>query len=375
MKILHFSDLHLDVGFSESHLPPKVARECRMRLRQTFLRMIDLAIERQADVVTIGGDLFEHDRVSKDTINFVMENLQHLAPKPVLIAPGNHDYYSPASPYARLKWPGNVFIFRDSAIKPFFVNSDFAVWGMAHCSPSERKNPLEAFTRTEAAKTNILLMHGSEVGNFVENRAAHAPFRLDDIENAGFTFALLGHYHGMRMLDEDEPLAAYPGSPQPLSFGEDGRHGAIFLNIVDQFVECEFIPTATQAFLTVSLSPSSEATDAHTLAEETLLAAGRRAQDANFLRLQLSGIQQSDAHLDKEYLKEYLLQYFEHVVIVDRMRSQIDVDIISQEQTVRGAFTRELQRVLMDADEDQEIVRMALKYGLDAFEEGKLLKQ
>ena len=373
MKILHFADLHLDTAFTGSGMAPEIARSCRARLRKTLNRLVDLALEYKVDAVTIGGDLFEGDRVRRDTVQFMSSCFAQLAPIPVLIAPGNHDYYSPISPYARHPWPENVTIFKKPFPEPFDINDETTIWGLAHNTPSERKNLIENFKVPQDDRLHILLLHGSEVGNYVENRAAHAPFHLRDIQEAGFSFALLGHYHSARIMELESPIAVYPGSSQPLGFGEDGDHSFALLSSQPDFIECECINIATQAFHSITLNPQ-DASDMHNLAEEIVTSAGKRAAEANFLRLQLSGIQNKELHLDLDYLKEFLLNYFDHVAITNTMRTALDITELSQEPTVRGAFVRKLQQVLSENHDDQELVRMALQYGLDAFDGDELLK-
>ncbi|MFQ5627310.1 MAG: exonuclease SbcCD subunit D [bacterium] len=373
MKILHFSDLHLDMAFTGSGMPLEIARGCRMRLRKTLHHILDLAVEKKVDVVTVGGDLFEGDRVSRDTIQFLTGCFEQLAPIPVLIAPGNHDYYSPVSPYSRHTWPENVTLFGKPIPESFEFSGEVTFWGIGHHSPSERKNFIENFKVPQDDKLHILLMHGSEIGKYVENRAAHAPFNLRDIEEAGFGFGLLGHYHSARILEIDRPIAVYPGSPQQLGFGDDGERGVAILTVQRDFIECECIDIATQAFISLEFSPK-KSTDTHNLAEEIVTTAGKRTAEANFLRLRLSGIQGSGLHIDIDYLKDFLLNYFEHVSIDNAMRSSANIEELSQEPTVRGAFVRQLQQMLSDNREDQELIRQALKYGLHAFEGEDLVK-
>lgn len=373
MKLLHFSDVHLDMGFARTSMPLEVARGCRLRLRKTLLHLLDLAVEKEVNAVTIAGDLFEGDRASRDTIQFLTKGFEQLHPIPIFIAPGNHDYYSPLSPYARATWPDNVTIFNSPSPSPVDLGDGVTLWGIAHSSPAERKNLIENFRVPDDDRTHILLMHGSETGRYVENRAAHAPFHIQDIENAGLTFALLGHYHTTKILELNKPLGVYPGSPQPLAFGEEGGHAAVLLDISAKYLDCKPIQISTQAFITVNFTlPPGE--DAHGIAEAIVSAAGKRASEANFLKLHLSGLQGRGTSLDTDYLKGFLLDYFDHVIIVDAMRSAADLEELAREQTVRGAFVRRLQEMLADSQDDAELIHLALKYGLDAFEGEEIAK-
>ena len=48
---------------------------------------LDLALELGADAVTIGGDLYEHERATQDTGNFLRLQFERLAPARAFIAP------------------------------------------------------------------------------------------------------------------------------------------------------------------------------------------------------------------------------------------------------------------------------------------------
>ncbi len=64
MKILHFSDLHLDTSFASLGMTPDVASQRRGELRGALRRILEIAKNRNVDVVTVGGDLYEHERVT-----------------------------------------------------------------------------------------------------------------------------------------------------------------------------------------------------------------------------------------------------------------------------------------------------------------------
>jgi DNA repair exonuclease SbcCD nuclease subunit len=66
--ILHLADLHLDVQFRDLSRAPKVANARREALRSALKRALALARTQQVDAVTIGGDLYEAEHISADTI-------------------------------------------------------------------------------------------------------------------------------------------------------------------------------------------------------------------------------------------------------------------------------------------------------------------
>ena len=89
-KILHFADLHLDASFAGTGLSGLEARKHREHLREALKRMLDLALKKEVNAVTIAGDLFEQERFSRDTGEFLLSQFRRIAPVKVFIAPGNH---------------------------------------------------------------------------------------------------------------------------------------------------------------------------------------------------------------------------------------------------------------------------------------------
>ena len=113
-KIIHAADLHLDSAFGG--LGPEKARERRRESRDLVDRLAELAVREGAETVLLSGDLFDGERVYPETLERLRSALARMA-CPVLIAPGNHDPFTPRSPYQRLVWPENVHIFRHEQLR------------------------------------------------------------------------------------------------------------------------------------------------------------------------------------------------------------------------------------------------------------------
>ena len=58
MKIVHFSDLHLDSPFAWTGATGGAARKRRQALRDTLVRIVELTREVNADALFCGGDLY-----------------------------------------------------------------------------------------------------------------------------------------------------------------------------------------------------------------------------------------------------------------------------------------------------------------------------
>src|SRR2546427_237369 len=207
--------LPLDRSFAGLSVAPSEAAKRREELRAALRRIVDLALELDVDALTVGGDLYEHERAGPDTGNFIAAEFARFAPKPVLLAPGNHDPYVPDSLYWRLEWPPNVHIFQTMSWEPVELSDTLTLWGAGHRGPAVRDNLL-ATLNVEADRTNIALVHASDISAVPEGKPAHCPFTREDIERSGLDFALLGHYHELRLRPQEFPRYAYPGSPEPI---------------------------------------------------------------------------------------------------------------------------------------------------------------
>lgn len=112
LTFLHAADFHLDSPFHA--LPPEQAAERRQEQRQLLTRLADTARQAQVDLVFLAGDLFDGQRARPETVQALYQVLEELEAE-VFLSPGNHDPYSPTSPYGKFPWPDHVHIFTQAA--------------------------------------------------------------------------------------------------------------------------------------------------------------------------------------------------------------------------------------------------------------------
>ena len=367
VRILHFADLHLDRSFAGLSVAPSEAAKRREELRAALRRIVDLALQFDVDAVTVGGDLYEHERASSDTGNFIAGEFARLAPKRVLIAPGNHDPYVPDSLYWRLDWPANVHIFQTMSWEPVELSDNVTLWGAGHRGPAIRDN-LVATLSVEPGRTNIALLHASDISAVPEGKPAHCPFTSEDIDRSGLDFALLGHYHELRLQPQESPRYGYPGSPEPLDFSEAGDHHVLLLTANGSGLSCaphkiNEVVYQTSAIDITGMSTSDAIRKAIcSLAEDD---AAARA----IMRVTLTGQPESDLDLDLNAVLQSTHARFRYLdPIVDKTDTPFDLEQIEEESTTRGAFVRMLQQQITAAPSAElPTLQNALYYGLRAF--------
>ena len=91
LRIVHAADIHLDTPYRRHD--EAVRARLREAGREAFTRLIDLALERQADALLIAGDLFDNELLTLATERVLVDELTRAtgAGLTVVYATGNHD--------------------------------------------------------------------------------------------------------------------------------------------------------------------------------------------------------------------------------------------------------------------------------------------
>jgi len=365
-RILHFADLHLDASFATAGMSPSVSKQRREDLRSSLKRIMGKAKELSVNAITIAGDLYEQERVSSDTLNFLMAQLAAIAPIPVIIAPGNHDPYFSGSPYHQLRWSSNVSVFSSPELSPYQLSSNITIWGAAHNSPSFRTNVVEHF-RTPPASCSILLIHGSDTTRVPLGKEAHCPFAPDQIASSGAKFGLLGHYHKAMLIGTDKPICGYPGSPEPLGFDEEGSHYVILLDIDADKIVAQLIPVNTTIYRKVEIDVSS-ALSVEDIIQSIRALSNPDDEKRTMVRVSLEGELHPDVEMDLESIMHGCHDLFRFLNVENHSNPAYDLESIAQEPTVRGTFvSRMMNRIgQCTTDSEKNIVLQAVVYGLRA---------
>lgn len=353
MKLLLLSDLHLDTPFRWAR--PEVARKRRQALRDTLTRAVQLARHEAVDALLVGGDLYEQDRFSPDTGEFLRATFERLEPLPVYIAPGNHDWYAPASVYRQVRWSPNVHV-RSARLEPVELADGVTLWGAAHLAPANTDGFLESF-RVQAGGVHLALFHGSEMGELSfqpEGKAPHAPFRSEQIARAGLHHAFLGHFHRPR----DADLFTYPGNPDPLSFGEEGERGVVLATVHDDgsVVRERRRVAVTQVHdLLIDLTGCASHQDVRERITSGL------ADLRGFVRVTVTGEVGPDVDLRLQDLSALDGRPEGIVVRATDVRVRYDLEAIAAERTVRGEFVREVRAADLPADQVRRVIVTGLR--------------
>lgn len=352
-RILHVADLHLDAPFAWA--TARSARLRRRNRRETLSRILQLAGDERVDALFCAGDLFEHERVSPDTVEFLRASFARTDIS-IFLAPGNHDWYSASSPYATVEWSPNVHLFREAQLEPFALTDGLTLWGAAHRAPANT-DPFFAGFRVNRGGVHLALAHASERGALgwqEHGKQPHAPFDAAEIEASGIAHAFLGHYHVPR----DAERYSYPGNPDPLDFGEEGDRGAVLAEVeADGTVRRQRHRVAVSEVhdLTLSVDGAAHSEDVRDALSSALAAL------TGWARVTLIGEVASSVQVDAGELAEVAAHLEGVVVRLEGLSAGYDLTEIAGEATVRGQFVRDATSEIDDPDLRRRVVLTGLR--------------
>ena len=247
LKVFHCADLHLDAPFSL--FTPGEADRRRIELRSAFTSAVLFARSNGADIFIISGDLFDGDYVTRDTCELLAGQFASFPTCRFFIAPGNHDPYTPESPYARTPWSDNVHIFTEDRMQTFsFPELGCAVHGAAFTAPEcPADRVLSGFRAPEDGLIHIGLLHGDVTGP----ASRYRPLRTADIAASALDYLALGHVHAAALSAAGDVSYGYCGCPEGRGFDELGDKGFLTGQVERGHAELRFVPFARRRYCIV----------------------------------------------------------------------------------------------------------------------------
>jgi len=398
VRFIQVSDLHLGAAFGAL---PGARRADRRRTQRAVLdRVVQLALEREAQGILIPGDLFDAEGADLETIASAVHAFRRDGCPPVFLAPGNHDPFHSRSRYwnprllaaSGFAWPEHVNVFGSPGWTGVELDEiPVTVWGRCFMSGVETfERPLApaalSSLQMNPDRAHVAVFHGSRERTCPPSQKITAPFSDDEVRHSPFTYLAAGHYHVRSEIvaGDGEPgrgvRLAYAGSATALKADELGEHGALEIRLrLDEpapWVETEFLaldPVRVRALeVDVTGLPTADAVEQR--AAERIETEGYGDQDVVTLRLV--------GRLGRGIRAHELgggLQSRVYALRIERgsLRPDYDLDAMrtGEPETVEERFARTLLDRL-DAERDPEqraLVSHALYYGLDALTSGAVV--
>jgi len=216
VRMLHTSDVHLtDNPTSTGGL----------------IRAVDVALDRNVDLVLIAGDLFDHSRVGMATVGRAIEQLERLR-QPAVVIPGNHDQVDEHSIYNQVDLESAgahvTFVGEPDGRRVVFDSLRLSVWarGIEDHNPAHR--PLDGYRPGHPSHWNVVLTHGHYVpGGEASDRSSQ--ITEQEIGELGCDYLALGHWHRFLDVSAGGVPAFYCGAPS-VSHGDFASVSLVELN-------------------------------------------------------------------------------------------------------------------------------------------------
>jgi exonuclease SbcD len=381
MRFLQTSDFHLDSlpGAGRLNLPPDLREQLRRDVRAAAARALALAREGDCDIALLPGDLFDDETAKPDTIAFLKEQLATLAPIPVLIAPGNHDYLSPASPYAEENWPGNVRIFRHADFAALDLwDRELSVVGYAQVQRGATGGLGDHEIPKGECPRRLLCFHGARQLPGLVSDGKTLPFSDDLLLGLGFDYAAIGHYHFRTEIVDGEGMVrgAYAGCTQGRGLDETGVKGALIGEIDgDGRVRVEFVRTCVRVVHSakVDVTGAEHSGQIEARVGQALEALSPPPMPEDFLHVVLFGRLAAGVEIPPA---EALKGPYAHLALETAIRPEYDLDELRQRpsDTLKARFVAAIdETIAATADErEKQLLTNAIYYGLEALQDEKI---
>lgn len=325
MKVLHTADWHLDAPL-QGH-----GEDLRQALASVPGQIFEIVKEEACDLVLLAGDLFD-GMYSAQSYQSLYDVLTAMA-VPVVIAPGNHDYYGVDSPWLKELWPKNVHIFKYAQVESVVVAGlDVRVYGAGFesmdCPPL-----LEGFRADCKEKYAIGLFHGDPT----QINSPYNPITKTQVQNSNLDYLALGHIHKADSFTAGKTLCAWPGCPLGRGYDEQGEKGVYIVTLEDT-VSLKFRPLNTPRFYDLQAEPSALGDVLPPIGNE------------NYYRITLTGCCEAP---DLEAIRAEYAR-FPNLVLRDKTTRPVDVWGSLGEDSFEGVYFGLLKQAMEEATEEEK---------------------
>lgn len=363
IKILHTADIHFDTPFSG--MSPKEALKSKEELKQVFDKIMQIAIDKEVDIILIAGDIFDNLSVNKTTLYFIKSCFEKIQKTKIFISPGNHDPFNEKSFYSIVDWPKNVHIFRGEMESIILEDLNTVVWGAGFNTAHINKSMLRGVKRLDGFN-NILVIHG-EI-SAAKDINDYNPITEEDIARSDVDYVALGHRHKFSEVKKiKNTYYSYSGCPQGRGFDELDDKGIVYLEVKDRFVESEFIRTSIRNYYEreINIEGCFGYNEVKNKIVSEILTYDRKN---NFYKIILNGQISEEFVINEDVLEDLLKTEFYFVKVIDKSEIELDISELMKGHSLKSVFAKKIYDRLQNAttDEEKEIITLAFKIGLQS---------
>lgn len=345
MKIIHCADIHLESPLG-THYTRDMANIRNNEMLTAFRYMLDYAVSESVEAVIIAGDMFDRERISEKTADFVYNVIASHSDVDVYYLCGNHDRDGFISRFEKL--PDNLKIFSYDK-KIYSYKTPFRTITILG------KETAQELPRLDESHFNIVVMHG-QIGEDIN---------LRKYENCGIDYVALGHIHSYRKEKLDvRGVWCYSGSLCGRGFDECGEHGFVVLDIDERTGKCEttFEKADNRMIHEISIDISTLMTTTQIIEKIDIVLSDKGCAEEDFVRVILCGNVDYTCEKDIDIIEKTFERRFFVFLIKDKTRYRIDYGSFANDRSLKGEFVK----LVNEQDMTEEDKAAVIRYGIRA---------
>ena len=356
MKFVHLADMHFDSPFVTLSDKGNLGEQRRIEQRKILKKVIEYIKLNNIEYLFISGDLYEHQHIRKSTIEYINNLFKEIPSTKIFISPGNHDPYLKKSYYTTFNWNENVYIFGPQIEKIELEDVDIYGFGFNdfYCSDSN----IENLKLDNPEKINILVIHGTLDGATTIDMQ-YNPMSATTLKQKEFNYIALGHIHKNNFNANSNII--YPGSTISLGFDELGEHGMVAGEINSTGNKLEFVKLDETEFVELELN-CTEINSTEELIEKIN---DLEIQENKLYKIILTGKRNFEINIYNLYKYELNQRI---IKIKNKTKPNYNLEEISNENTLKGLFAKEILEEIKNKNYNEEIIEQALEIGMEILE-------
>lgn len=353
ISFIHTADLHLCKNFDELLLNEKERNNRRKEIWESFDKIIDITIENESNYLFVAGDIICSKYSKLKDFEIIAEKFKLLKNTKVIIVAGNNDPIKENSYYSIVDWPSNVYLIKETnnLEKIIFEEDNLCIYGISlgeKASDNYLNNNIDV--NIDENMVNILIAHGGD------EEEGH-PLYLDYDKLDKFDYCALGHKHNHTEVKEN---IVYPGTPEPLSFEEEGKRGVVMGKVSKDMLFKVFLPLSKRKFITKELNLQKD------YSKEKILDIVKFLGDVNSLsrdyyRVIFKG--QLNHKIKIEEIIEESQKYFRYIEFIEDF--EYNLDLFNEEKenknNIIGRYINEMSKKRYSSLKEQKSILIGLE--------------
>ncbi|HHX69885.1 MAG: exonuclease SbcCD subunit D [Miniphocaeibacter sp.] len=353
MKFLHSGDFHIASSFEHSSFPKELAIERRNDIWRSIDSLIDIVKKKEVDILLLSGDLYNEEYVTLSDLKRLSDLFRKIPFTNVFIIFGNHDPYRNKSKWKLIDLPSNVYLFKEDKITKYEFE-EYDVYGISYIDNILNKDNIFENISLNKSKRNYFLIHT----DIINTNFKYQPIDMNELQKIGFDYIALGHLHKPSAIAEN---IIYPGSIEPLSFKEQGLHGAVLGEFKDRELAIEFLDVSQSVFTEVEYEIDGNF-NFYEL-KDLLLNDWIYSDKKNYIRINLTGNLPEEYEIDKEAIENELKNYVTYLEINNKLDYNLDLEKLRKlnKNNIIGVFLKNMSEYDMNNPVNSEALKLGLK--------------